>query len=79
MPRSKLVIASLVAQKFGQHLKKLRDKRKLSQYKLAAKIKMHPMMINHYEKGRRQPTLGSIIRLAEGLGVPPADLLKYEK
>lgn len=48
----------------------------LTQEDLAHQAKMHPVEISRLERGTRDLRLSTIIRLAEGLGVPAMDLLR---
>ncbi len=55
-------------------LKELRENRYLSQEDLAGKSGMTVGTINRLENGRQKPRLGTIRKLAEALGVDPADI-----
>lgn len=61
---------------FGIALKKAREKRKITQLKLAEKSDLDVTYISLLERGRRQPSLKAFIALAGALGVPAVDLLK---
>lgn len=50
-------------------LKLLRERADLTQEELALELDMSPSEISHLESGRRNPTLGTLQRLARGLGV----------
>jgi transcriptional regulator with XRE-family HTH domain len=60
---------------FGQRLRELRVQLGISQDGLALKTGIHSTAIGRFERGAREPRLGSILRLAEGLGVEPGGLL----
>jgi transcriptional regulator with XRE-family HTH domain len=60
---------------FGRRIRELRDEHDLSQDALADKTDIHPTAIGRMERGAREPRLTTIIRLADGLGVTPGDLL----
>ena len=55
-------------------LKELREKRYLSQENLASKSGMTTSTINRLENGKQIPHFGTIRKLAEALGVEPADI-----
>ncbi len=57
-------------------LKKAREKRKLTQAGLAAKVGVHEMTISRLERGDRQPSMDLLQRLAKTLKVKVGDLLK---
>ncbi len=60
---------------FGQRLRELRAEHGVSQYTLASRTGIHSTAIGRFERGTREPMLGSILRLARGLGVQPGRLL----
>jgi len=74
---------------FGERIRKLRKKAKISQEKLGEKAKLHPTYIGMVERGEKSPTLDTIVKLAKALDVsllhlfcltifPEEDLLKSE-
>ena len=56
-------------------LRQIRELRKLTQAQLAARAGMQPSAINHFESGRREPSLSNFIRLYKALRVGPGILL----
>lgn len=60
---------------FGKRLAEIRAYRELTQHELAAKAGMAPSAISHFESGRREPSLGSLRKLAEALGTGADELL----
>lgn len=60
---------------FGHRLRELRSECRVSQDQLACATGIHPTAIGRFERGDREPRLGSILRLARGLGVTPGVLL----
>jgi transcriptional regulator with XRE-family HTH domain len=56
--------------------KRLRDGSRLTQEKLAFESKIDLTYMGGIERGKRNPSLLVIVRIAKALGVPPADLLK---
>ncbi|MGN6276697.1 MAG: helix-turn-helix domain-containing protein [Solirubrobacterales bacterium] len=56
-------------------LKLLRERADLTQEELALELGMSPSEISHLESGRRNPTLGTLQRLAGGLGVRCSQVL----
>jgi len=61
---------------FGANLRAAREQRSLSQEALAQRVGMDPAEIRRLESARRDPGVRVVTRLARGLGIPPADLLK---
>jgi transcriptional regulator with XRE-family HTH domain len=60
---------------FGKRLRELRKRQELSQDALANATDIHPTAIGRMERGSREPRLTTILRLAQGLGVQPGELL----
>lgn len=60
---------------FGQRLKALRAAHGISQDGLADATDVHPTAIGRLERGKREPRLTTILKLARGLGVKPGELL----
>ncbi|MEQ9210886.1 MAG: helix-turn-helix transcriptional regulator [Pseudomonadales bacterium] len=63
-------------QTVGKNVRKLRDKRGLSQEELAFETDLHRTYISGVERGVRNPTVLVIERLATALKVKPHELLK---
>jgi transcriptional regulator with XRE-family HTH domain len=61
---------------FGANLRAAREQHGLSQEALAQRVEMDPAEIRRLESARRDPGVRVVTRLARGLGIPPADLLK---
>jgi transcriptional regulator with XRE-family HTH domain len=61
---------------FGRNVLRLRRHRDLSQEQLAARTDLHRTEIGLLENGRRVPRLDTIIKLAGGVEVEAAQLLK---
>lgn len=53
----------------GVRLKRLRQGRRLSQEALAEKVRISPKYVSSIERGKENPTLDIIIKLANALGV----------
>lgn len=60
---------------FGQSLREAREAAKISQMALAEAAGLHPTYVSSVERGHRNVGLVNIVRLALGVGVPPAHLL----
>lgn len=65
-----------ISKKLGQNLKKVRAKKKLSQGALARLLEVDKDYISNIENGKKNPTLATIQRLADALGVSADELLK---
>ena len=57
-------------------LKRLRERRKLTQAELASRIRVHRVTVATWETGRYRPSIDVVPRLAKALGVQVTELLK---
>lgn len=71
MPRE----LSPVALPLGRALRTLRNERGLTQTELGERAEIHATWVSHLESGRLNPTIGSVFRLAKGLGIKPSELV----
>lgn len=65
-----------ISSKLGQNLKRIRTKKKMSQGDIARALDVHRAYVSGIENGKRNPTLATIQRLADALGVSADELLK---
>jgi transcriptional regulator with XRE-family HTH domain len=63
---------------FGRRLREVRESGGISREALGSLTGAHPTAIQRFEKGRRDPRLTSILRLARGLRVPPRELIEED-
>jgi transcriptional regulator with XRE-family HTH domain len=61
---------------FAANLHRLRSARGYSQEDLAERTGLHASEISRLERGAREPRLGTIVKLARGLGVSADRLMK---
>lgn len=61
---------------FGTVLRELREKKKLSQEKLAEYCDLDRTYISLLERGLRQPTLTTLFKLSDALNIKPSELIK---
>lgn len=61
---------------FGKKLRGVRLKKKLSQGDVAKILGVHRTYISGLERGRRNPSLLTVQKIAKALGVPVENLLK---
>jgi predicted transcriptional regulator len=64
------------ARTFGETLRRTRRGQKVSQDDLAQRSGVDRSAISNYERGRREPNLRTIVKLARALGVHPMTLLR---
>jgi transcriptional regulator with XRE-family HTH domain len=60
----------------GRNVRRLRQKKDLSQEKFAELSGFSQQYLSGLENGRRNPTVGTVYELAQALGVNHLDLLK---
>ena len=65
-----------ISTKLGQNLKRIRTKKKMSQGDIARALEVHRAYVSGIENGKRNPTLATIEKLANALGVTASELLK---
>lgn len=59
---------------FGSNLRSERERKKLTQEKLAEKADLDPSYISGIERGVRNPSILSVVRIAKALGTTVSDL-----
>lgn len=62
---------------FGKRLRAFREQRGWSQEKLAGECGLDRTYVGSVERGERNIALVNICRLAEALGIPASELLKF--
>ena len=65
--------------KVGKNIKKYREQKGLSQFKLAIEIDCTTSAISGIEIGRSDTTLTKINAIARALGIKPYELLKFDE
>jgi transcriptional regulator with XRE-family HTH domain len=65
-----------MSSKLGQNLKRIRTKKGMSQGDISRALEVHRAYISGIESGKRNPTLATIKKLADALGVSADELLK---
>jgi transcriptional regulator with XRE-family HTH domain len=61
---------------FGERLRELRQKRDLSQMRLSELAGLNRNYVGDVERGKRNPCLDNIIKLADALDVNASDLFR---
>jgi transcriptional regulator with XRE-family HTH domain len=56
-----------------------RKRRGLSKYALSARCGLTQQTIGYVERGLRQPSFETVLRLADGIGIDLADILKQAR
>jgi len=61
---------------FGKRLRETRLKKKMSQGDIAEKLGVHRSYISGLERGKRNPSLLTINKMADALAVSPKELVE---
>ncbi len=67
-----------VKELIGRRIKEARQARGLSQEALSEKVGMSSKYLSSVERGKENPTLDTLIKLANALGVEPSELFSYQ-
>lgn len=67
-----------IARAFGRRVRELRTSAGMTQEQLAETSGLHPTFISNLERGYRVPTLPTVMRIASGLGLEAAELLRWD-
>lgn len=65
-----------LTREFGKRLRKIRLEKKLSQRGLALEADMEHKHVQRIEAGEVNPTMTTIIALADAFGIDPGELLR---
>lgn len=63
--------------KLGQHIRSIRESKGMSQEQLAADAEIPYSSVNEIEAGKTNPTVASLMALAEALEVPLNELTDF--
>ena len=64
------------AEKLGKNLKRIRTEKDISQVDVARLLGVSRGFVSNIESGKTNPTLATIVRLANAVGVSSNELLK---
>ena len=65
-----------ISEKFGNNMKRIRTKKKMSQGDIARALEVDRGYISNIENGKKNPTLATVAKIANALGVSDDELLK---
>jgi transcriptional regulator with XRE-family HTH domain len=71
-----MIISALMANKFGDNVKKIRVEKNISQQELADLVGIHSTHVSRYERNMAQPSIEIAKKMAEALNVT-VDTLIY--
>ncbi len=64
-------------QMIGARIKEIRNKKGLTQEQLSEKMEINPKYLSSIERGCENPTLNTLIKLSESLGVDLGQILSF--
>jgi transcriptional regulator with XRE-family HTH domain len=67
--------AKALASAFGRRLRELRDRKGLTQERLAKRSALQASAVARLERGQHEPRLSTVLSLAHGLDVSPSELV----
>jgi transcriptional regulator with XRE-family HTH domain len=70
---------NVVKKTVHNNVKRLREKKKLTQQQLAKKARVTLSMVSRIESGERDLNLKLLVRIADGLGVVPESLFRNRR
>lgn len=70
-----MVKVTAVSKKIGQSLRTIREGKNITQEKLALDAGLNRTYIGYIERGERNPSTDTLVKIAKALKVSPKDLL----
>ncbi len=64
-------------QMIGARIKEVRNKKGLTQEQLSEKMEINPKYLSSIERGNENPTLNTLIKLSESLGVDLGEIFGF--
>jgi transcriptional regulator with XRE-family HTH domain len=61
---------------FGEVLRQMRERKRLSQEALGANCESDRTFVSMLERGLVSPTLRTIVKLSRGLGIAPSEIIR---
>ncbi len=68
---------SEIAKQVGERIKKYRIHKGITQEKLAEMAGCHPTYIGQIERGEKNPTVESVYKITQALGISLSELFRY--
>jgi len=70
-----MIKVASVSKKIGQNLRKIREKKEITQEQLALDAGLNRAYIGYIERGERNPTTKTLYKIAKALKVSVSDLM----
>ena len=65
-----------ISEQLGKNMKRIRTKKKMSQGDIARALEVDRGYISNIENGKKNPTLATVAKIANALGVSADELIK---
>ncbi len=72
-----MVKITTVSKKIGQSLRKIRERKGITQEQLALDAGLNRAYIGYIERGERNPSTDSLVKIAKALKVKSSELLPF--
>jgi len=70
-----MIKVTAVSKKIGQNLRRIRERKGITQEQLALNAGLNRAYIGYIERGERNPSTDTLVKIAKALKVSPKDLL----
>lgn len=70
-----MVKVTAVSKRIGENLRKVRERKAITQEQLALDAGLNRAYIGYIERGERNPSTDTLVKIAKALKVSPRDLL----
>lgn len=70
-----MIKVTTVSKKIGQNLRKIRESKGITQEQLALSAGLNRAYIGYIERGERNPSTNTLVKIAKALKISPKDLL----
>ncbi len=70
-----MVKVTAVSRRIGQNIRKIREKKGITQEQLAFDSRLNRAYIGYIERGERNPSTDTLVKIARVLKISPKDLL----
>lgn len=79
MPLGKTVQVATLRKRFGEHLREIRLKRRMSQERFAEMLDISVDFLSLIERGRNAPSFETLDKMAKRLKVPVTQLFTFDR
>ena len=70
-----MINVTAVSKKIGENIRQIREKKNITQENLALEAGLNRAYIGYIERGERNPSTETMVKIAQALKISPKDLL----